>query len=266
MPASYAHYRFGREVLALLPEELQRRLNANRGLFDIGLHGPDVFFYYHPLWDNPISQVGYAMHERPGREVFRRFAAIWEKGGRDEAEWAYLCGFLCHFALDSSCHGYVDEMAAMGVSHTLLEMELDRSLLVSDGLDPVKHDLVRHIHPSSANARVVARFFPQVTERQAEAALKGMIQGHHLLMAENRPKRLLLEGGIALMGKQDSLGGMVMSEAPSRACRKMVERLREMYREALPLAAALIEAFPGLENPQYSRDFEGQTAARSEDL
>ena len=266
MPASYAHYRFGREVLALLPEEQRRRLKDHRDMFDIGLHGPDVFFYYHPLWDNPVSRVGYAMHEKSGREVFRRFAALWEKGGREEAEWAYLCGFLCHFALDSSCHGYVDEMAAMGVSHTLLEMELDRSFLVTDGLDPVKHDLVRHIHPSTANARVIARFFPRVTERQAEAALTGMVQGHHLLMAPNRPKRLLLESGIALMGKQDSLGGMVMSEAPSNACKKMVERLRGMYAQALPLAAELIEAFPDLEHPQYSRDFEGQTAARQEVL
>ena len=264
MPASYAHYRFGREVLALLPKEQQRSLKGHQALFDIGLHGPDVLFYYHPLRDNPVSRVGYAMHEESGLTVFRRFAAIWEKGGADEAEWAYLCGFLCHFALDSSCHGYVEEMVDMGVSHTFLEMELDRSLLVLDGLDPVKHDLVRHIHPSAANTRTAARFFPQISERQMEAALSGMIQVHHLLMAPNRPKRQLLRCGIALLGKQNSLGGMVMSEVPSRACKKMVEQLQALYAQALPLAAALIQAFPDLSHPQFDYNFEGQTARREE--
>lgn len=264
MPASYAHYRFGREVLTLLPEAQRAAAEKHRALYDIGLHGPDIFFYYHPLWSNPVSRVGYAMHEEAGREVFRRFAALWERDGREEAEGAYLAGFLCHFALDSACHGYVGEMVDLGVSHTLLEMQLDRSFLVQDGLDPVKQDLVPHIHPSTANARVIARFFPQVTERQVEASLTGMIQGHHLLMAPNRPKRLLLETGISLIGKTESLGGMVMSEAPSKACKNMVDRLQALYAEAVPVAVALIEAFPTLEHPQFSRNFEGHAAAHLE--
>ncbi len=266
MPASYAHYRFGREVLALLPEALQSAVENHRELYDIGLHGPDIFFYYHPMWSNPVSHVGYAMHKEAGREVFRRFAVLWERGGREEAERAYLAGFLCHFALDSACHGYVGEMVALGVSHTLLESQLDRSLLVQDGLDPVKQDLVSHIHPGTANARVIARFFPQVTERQVEASLTGMLQGHHLLMAPNRPKRLLLDACISLIGKTESLGGMVMSEAPSNACRNMVDRLQAMYADAVPVAVDLITAFPALEHSQLSRNFEGEAAAYAEVL
>ncbi len=266
MPASYTHYRFGRDVLALLPEDLREIAGAHRQLFDIGLHGPDILFYYHPLWDNPVSRVGYAMHGETGAAVFRRFAAIWERQGRDPEATAYVLGFLCHFALDSSCHGYVGEMAAMGVSHTLLEMELDRSYLVEDGLDPIRQDLVRHIHPSAANARVIARFFPQVTERQVERALREMIQSHHLLMAPSRPKRLLLRSGIALIGKEQSIGGMVMSEAPSRACKQMVDRLHTLYDQVLPVAAAMLETFPQRAHPQYGRDFEGQAAAVQEAL
>lgn len=266
MPASYTHYRFGRDVLALLPENRRETAMAHRELFDIGLHGPDIFFYYHPLWDNPVSRVGYAMHEETGAAVFRRFAAIWERQNRDPAATAYVLGFLCHFALDSGCHGYVEEMASIGVSHTLLEMELDRSYLVADGLDPIHQDLTAHIHPSAANARVIARFFPQLTERQVERALKEMIQSHHLLMASSRPKRLLLERGIALAGKTDSVGGMVMSEAPSRACKSMVDRLHTLYDQALPVAAAMLEMFPHCAHPQYSRDFEGRAAAMAEVL
>ena len=51
MPAAYTHYRFGRDVLALLPEELRSVITAHRALYDIGLHGPDIFFFYRPLGD-----------------------------------------------------------------------------------------------------------------------------------------------------------------------------------------------------------------------
>lgn len=33
--------------------------------------------------------------------------------GRPEAG-GYAAGFLCHFALDSACHGYIEERAAAG--------------------------------------------------------------------------------------------------------------------------------------------------------
>ena len=48
----------------------------------------------------------------------------------------YGAGFLCHLALDSACHGYVDERAADGpISHMAMEGEFDRMLMESDGLD-----------------------------------------------------------------------------------------------------------------------------------
>ena len=46
MPAFYAHYRFGCDVLKQLPEDIRSICTAHRGLFDIGLHGPDIYFFY----------------------------------------------------------------------------------------------------------------------------------------------------------------------------------------------------------------------------
>ena len=39
MPTTYAHYKFGKEVLSALPRPLQNSIEAHRELFDIGLHG-----------------------------------------------------------------------------------------------------------------------------------------------------------------------------------------------------------------------------------
>ena len=41
MPSTYAHRRFGANVLEHLPDELRAQLEQNRELYDIGLHGPD---------------------------------------------------------------------------------------------------------------------------------------------------------------------------------------------------------------------------------
>ena len=49
MPSTYAHRRFGANVLGHLPAELQAKLEMHRELYDIGLHGPDLLFYYHAV-------------------------------------------------------------------------------------------------------------------------------------------------------------------------------------------------------------------------
>ena len=262
MPASYTHYCFGRDVLAVLPPSLRERIAPCRQLFDIGVHGPDVFFYYHPLTKNPVSRVGYAMHDQPGRTVFRRFAAL--DDGSDGA-FAYLAGFLCHFALDSICHGYVEQMTAQGVSHCRLETQLDRSFLLSDGENPLTRDLVAHVRPTAENARIMAAFFPQTTEHRVRQALSQMVFFHHLLMAKSAPKRALLDGVFTAMKAKDGFGAMVMTPEDDPACLPMVLHLRELYEAAVPLAAALIEAYPDLSNPQYRLDFEGQTHNLSTD-
>ena len=44
MPTTYAHYKFGNEVMSALPRPLQNSIENNRELFDVGVHGPIFFF------------------------------------------------------------------------------------------------------------------------------------------------------------------------------------------------------------------------------
>ena len=64
MPTTYTHYRFGKDVLDALPRRIRTAMETNRELFDIGLHGPDILFYYRALIPNSVSGQGYGMHKQ----------------------------------------------------------------------------------------------------------------------------------------------------------------------------------------------------------
>ena len=49
MPGTYALYAFGKKVLAQVDDEIKNIILKNMDLFLIGLHGPDILFYYKTL-------------------------------------------------------------------------------------------------------------------------------------------------------------------------------------------------------------------------
>ena len=108
MPSTYAHRRFGANVLDHLPAPLRKKLEAHRELYDIGLHGPDLLFYYHAEKSTPVAALGNAMHDEPGRTFFDRARRVVHEEADREAALAYALGFVCHFALDSTCHPIVE--------------------------------------------------------------------------------------------------------------------------------------------------------------
>ena len=70
MPAAYAHYVFGQKVLKELPRDLQERIKDYLPLYHIGIHGPDILFYFEPLHSNEISRLGNEMHDAEAEEFF----------------------------------------------------------------------------------------------------------------------------------------------------------------------------------------------------
>ena len=88
MPSTYAHYVFGKRMLDVFPQEIAALARAHRQLYDIGLHGPDILFYYHPLGSNRVNSVGFGTHGRPASEFFAPAKKAAEAGG--DAAFAYL--------------------------------------------------------------------------------------------------------------------------------------------------------------------------------
>ena len=66
MPAMYAHQRFGDLVYGELPAEIQRRIDPHRDLYNIGLQGPDIFFYADPILWAECHSMGISCMDRAG--------------------------------------------------------------------------------------------------------------------------------------------------------------------------------------------------------
>ena len=243
MPSTYAHYLFGKKVLAVLPDALASAVRQERTLYDIGLHGPDLLFYYKPLGSNAVNRIGFGMHADPAEKFFVSAAEIVKSGTPADAAYAY--GFVCHFALDAACHSYIENKIRLsGVTHTEIESEFDRSLLTAEGREPLSAVLTAHILPDEAHARVIAPFF-DVTPRQAYKALRSMIFYNGLLRAPHAPKRALVNLVLKISGNYKEMHGMMIAKKPNPACEDSNMRLWKLFQNAVPEAAALIENFAG---------------------
>ncbi len=244
MPCAYAHFKLGREVFAALPADTLSLISPFRELYDIGLHGPDIFFYHSPVIPDRVTRIGHAVHEKSGLEVFSRAAGVVKAHGGGAMYKAYVYGFLCHFALDCVCHGYVNDYAKKrGVSHNEIEMELDRALEVADGLDPLRHDTAAHIAASRRNAAVIASFYEGIELRDVLRSLRAMPLCLRTLLAPNMAARKAILGAIRAAGKYKEMAGLVMSLEPAPLCLESTQRLTQLYRLAVPLAIKLIAEF-----------------------
>lgn len=243
MPSTYAHYRLGKEVVQRLDPDLRATAEGHRQLYDIGLHGPDILFYYDALHRNPISKVGFDMHGHPATEFFGPARDSLANVQDRAAGEAYLMGFVCHFALDSTCHPYIEDVInETGVAHTKIEGEFDRRLLVEDGKDPVRQSLVTHIHPTKENAEVIAGFFPTVSADQMRKALEDMVHYNGLLVCPGWLKRRMVVRALRKSGNYDDMIGLVLNREGDPACEPSNRRLTELYDESVGLSVELIRS------------------------
>lgn len=242
MPSTYAHYCFGQEVLSVLPLELLPIVQRHHPLYDIGLHGPDILFYYHPLGTNRINAQGYQLHGRIAEHFFRRGLEVAEKSEDPEPYLAYLIGFVCHFALDSECHGYIEyKIRHSGITHTELETEFDRMLLASRNLDPMETSLTQHIAPREGDAELISRFFENVTPKQIDRSLHSMIYYNSLLQTDSSLRRKQVILLLKLTGNYQEMHGLLIPEKPRPGCEDSNAELLRRMQGAVPVASILAE-------------------------
>lgn len=242
MPSTYAHYCFGQDVKKLLSPELLPIVQRHLPLYDIGLHGPDILFYYHPLGSNKVNEQGYQLHGRIAEDFFRHGLELAEKAENPEPYLAYLIGFVCHFTLDSECHGYIEyKIRHSGITHTELETEFDRMLLENRQLDPMETCLTQHIAPREGDAEVIARFFEDVTPKQIDQSLQSMVYYTRLLQADSVRRRRTVCFLLKLTGNYQEMHGLLIPEQPRPGCEDSNAELLRRMQGAVPVACSLAE-------------------------
>lgn len=249
MPSTYAHHRFGDKCTAALPPEGRQAVQQHRSLYDIGVHGPDLFFYYHPLKSNPISAYGSQLHRQPARVFFERAKPVRERCGDKDEMLAYLLGFLSHFVLDSACHGYVEQARKeLGITHNRLESLFEAYLMRADGLTPSRVRRGTALHPSPERAAVIARFFDQ-TPQTVLAAGRGQVRVMGLLYSPRGIKKRVFRALLRALGIGSSFDDLFIDDDIPAECQEALAELDRLYAQALaeygPLAEALLRYLNG---------------------
>ncbi len=244
MPAAYAHITFGREVLNALPAPLQTLIEEHFDAFALGVHGPDLLFYYHPLFANKTSAVGYRLHFEKAMPFYERAKTVFTARGCRPEDEAYLFGFLCHFALDSTAHPVVSAKLERSpeVTHTETESSFDRMLLEKEGKDPLSADLTAHIRPSSRLADISAAYYG-LSERKTRKALSSILFYNRLLRAPHLAKRRLVCAILRLTGNYREMHGMMIPYQKDERCADCDQELAEAFECAVPKACTLIASY-----------------------
>lgn len=112
MPNIISHYLMAEGVRQRISPALQTVITNHHEAFILGTLGPDFLYYYRPFpWHNTIEAeyihaLGDKMHDE---KINEWFSALFKKAKEDSQEGviSYICGFLCHFAMDATSHPYV---------------------------------------------------------------------------------------------------------------------------------------------------------------
>lgn len=233
MSASYAHYRFGKALLSGLPPSVRQDVKRFRRLYDMGLQGPDIFFYHNPFLRTEAGALGKKFHRMSGREFFRHACAA----AKTEAHRAYLYGVLAHYCLDSLSHPYVHAHEKAGdARHVEMEVEFDRYLMEKDGI-PVPHtyDQTRYLKLTRGECATAADFYGTSgwTVRRSVGVFR--ISSRLLTVPYRKAMKKILSF------TPESVSDQQMHESPNIRCAQLNPGLQECYDRALALYPVLLE-------------------------
>lgn len=263
MPNYYAHLKFGDKVLGGLPESLAKVIDREREAFDLGCLGPDPLFFYQPIRPNAVRREGVRMHRNSALPAVERLRQAIEE--EVPMSVGYGAGFLCHLALDSACHGYVNQRSAEGpISHMAMEGEFDRMLMTSDGLDPVRQ---AHLPATPEKGSQVwdaaAQAYVHASPRQVRRAYRAMNFYLGVFARSCGTRRGKVIGAVSRMLPIRSAKNVALQETPHPASLESSAHLDRLLEGAVDETTRQIDAFFQAireETPVpawFDRDFKG---------
>jgi hypothetical protein len=243
MPTTYAHVSFGDRVFGGLDDEIKELLTAHWSLFQIGLHGPDIFLYYMPLRPDPIKSIGKRIHKETASRFLENGKIVMQESPYQDASTAYLLGFLCHFMLDSECHPLVREAESPSLLHNEIETEFDRALLLRDKKDPQTYRPTAHLFSDPEVTRCISGFYDGASPEEVRDSIHSMKRYLNLFVAPKNPKRCLLVATLKLFGVHPRLKGMLMNKVPNPVCARINIGLLDAFDTAVAPTVELLQEF-----------------------
>ena len=265
MPNYYAHLNFGGRVLEALPAPLSNTIQMEREAFDLGCLGPDPLFFYRVLQPGTVRREGLETHRHSALPSAKRLRRQVEQGV--PMSRGYGAGFLCHLALDSTCHKYIYRRMSEGdITHLAMEGEFDRLLLETDGKDSLGQVYLPEVE-TPAVWTAVAGAYMHVSPRQAQQAYRAMARYTRMLAGAYGKRRGRLLDAVSHLPACGRIRGMVLQREPSPASAEVSRELLTRLEGAVPETAKQINAFfaaiaEGTSVPAwFDRDFRGNPPA-----
>ena len=132
---------------------------------------------------------------------------------------------------------------ATGITHSEIEAELDRDLMLRDGLDPMTCRPTVHLKARMFYGSVISRFFPGITSRQIVTAIRSMRLCCNMLAPSGKKLRFLLRLLMKSGRLPSEVRNMVIKERPNPACAPITRELERRYQKAVPMAVRLMINF-----------------------
>ena len=172
MPGFITHLSFGEQSLSFIEsKETRNIIEAHQSCFNLGLQGPDIFFYHIPAYLFYKQNIGKVMHRSNVMlffdNLFNARNSIEDIHDRSICD-AYILGFIGHYSLDVACHPYIyfksDHFKNLKRSskydfgkHVSLETDIDHVLLDHyKHLKPSEFDYAASVCPSSHEQAIIS--------------------------------------------------------------------------------------------------------------
>ncbi len=244
MPAFYAHERFGKKVWKQIDGELKEILREHYPQFQIGLQGPDIFFFYRLYSNNEVAKYGISMHSISAYSFFVNARKIIQEKGRASKEYAYLLGFLCHYILDSESHPYVEQMIQKtGIAHMEIEEEFEKKLLRIDKEDPLAYPIAKRVPTDWNTVEAIVPFHPNLDAKRIRHSLIYLKELKRLFTAPSVVKQTVINFALKATGKYNTLKGVMNQRIDNLKCAESNMGLLRHFEAAIPVAVKMIYSF-----------------------
>lgn len=264
MPAIYAHYAFGKKVYKSLPEDLKQIVRNYKTEFVNGLQGPDPLFFFNPFHDTKVVALGNEIHAQKASVFLNPALKILAITGLDSPEGAYIMGFICHFMLDSSCHGFIGRtVKTTGISHTEQETEFDRYMMEAECWDALSFPTYQLVNASRDLAETMSVFYRGISTFTVQACQRRMRLIKRLLYCPGGLKRWILRSCVSVVyGKDSGYLHQIMATNANFSCEPICTELEKRLKAAVPECVKELEWFAkesmrtGVLSARMERNFE----------